>query len=379
MSKIRVALITDKFMHGGGLQQIYQIVTNLSGFSFGVFGEDGDATAKFQDLSEVQVFNDGYGIKTIRSFRPDIIHIHHLKPLLHLYKWPFMHNSAPVIFTLHGAHIHKYEFRSGFKNSVSFHLRFLLEKYLYNRVDHLIVVSQDDADFLREKYRIDNTHYIPNGLDVNRYSTQKNYSRDQLLQEFRIPSGKFIFLMAARFDFAKGHDILVKAVAGIKKNSQIQQGYFVLAGEGPEKERIRNLISELQVSQYFHFLPHSPVAKIMSLADALVLPSRWEAFPMIIPEAGFFRVPVIASRTYGIRRLIQHEQNGLLFENENISGLGQLIIQVLRKKFDLSLLTRNLKRDTEKRFRLDVSLEELEKTYRKIVQEAMMPRRADGT
>ncbi|MBN2366192.1 MAG: glycosyltransferase, partial [Calditrichaeota bacterium] len=185
-----------------------------------------------------------------------------------------------------------------------------------------------------------------------------------LRKEFQLPENSFIFLMPARFDFVKGHDILLKAISRLKEKPEIQQALFILAGEGPEKGKIRKLASELEVDHLIQFLPHiSPVKNLLVAGDALLIPSRWEAFPLIIPEAGFCKIPVIASHTYGIRRLIRHEENGLLFENENYRQLAAIISEILLGEHNLQQLAQKLYQESRQKFTLHKSMSELRKTY----------------
>jgi len=92
----KIALVTDQLSIGGGLEHIYQIARHLSDFSFGIFGRKGDAAGKFKDLANIQIFDEGYHLPYITKFKPEIIHIHHLKPLLSQYSLPLISPDKPV-------------------------------------------------------------------------------------------------------------------------------------------------------------------------------------------------------------------------------------------------------------------------------------------
>lgn len=68
--------------------------------------------------------------------------------------------DAKTIFTVHGVHLHKYEFVNGFKAMALKFLRLNLEKYLYKSVDKIITVS----DYLKEYYKLD-SDVVYNGID----------------------------------------------------------------------------------------------------------------------------------------------------------------------------------------------------------------------
>ena len=121
---MKIALVTDSFTTGGGLEHIYQICAGMPDVEFGVFGNRGNATEKFESLQNVNIFSNGYGKEQIKKFNPDIVHIHHLKPLIKLYNL-----DIKTIFTVHGIHLHKYEFIHGLKSKIFRFLRLNLEKF----------------------------------------------------------------------------------------------------------------------------------------------------------------------------------------------------------------------------------------------------------
>ena len=64
-----------------------------------------------------------------------------------------------------------------------------------------------------------------------------------------------------------------------------------------------------------------PIKKLKSL----VLPSRYEGFPLVLLEAGQYNKPVIASNVSGNPEIIDNKTNGLLFEHEDYNRLSYLM------------------------------------------------------
>jgi teichuronic acid biosynthesis glycosyltransferase TuaC len=58
--------------------------------------------------------------------------------------------------------------------------------------------------------------------------------------------------------------------------------------------------------------PHADVARYLSAADVLVLPSYGEGLPTVLVEAGSMGVPVIASAVGGIPELLGNDRGKLL-------------------------------------------------------------------
>jgi glycosyltransferase involved in cell wall biosynthesis len=68
---------------------------------------------------------------------------------------------------------------------------------------------------------------------------------------------------------------------------------------------------------------------LYNLADAFVLPSYSESFPMTVLEAMSCKLPVIATDVGGIPEMIDSNRNGLLFQPGNPKGLSASLHKVL--------------------------------------------------
>lgn len=338
---MKIALVTDSFTIGGGLEHIYQICLGMPDIDFGVFAKDGNAKDKFELLPNVKIFSSGYDEKYIKTFNPDIVHIHHLKPLLKLYKM-----DTKTIFTIHGVHLHKYEFMSGFKAKVLRFLRLNLEKYLYKSVDKIITVSDDDKMFLKEFYRIE-SEVIYNGIDY-RPIEQIVLLKEELRDKHNISKDKQIYLTVARFDFPKGYDILINAIKILKDKKKLDNKLFLFVGDGELTNEMKNLVDEFELNGNIIFLgKRTDVYELMKASDCFILPSRWEGFPITLIEAMACNLPIIASNTYGNRTVKSLEQNINLFDNLDSLDLSKKILEFKDVKYSVILSIKKMVLNTK--------------------------------
>jgi glycosyltransferase involved in cell wall biosynthesis len=288
---------------------------------FGVFGQPGDANGKFARLGNVELVlsNDKAAVD---RFAPSIVHYHHLKPLARV--------TAPAgrkLLTVHGVHLHRYEFQHGARPALERFARLTLERILYRRLNRIITVSAEDADYLRRYHGCDSTT-IYNGIDFTPIE-QVTASKAELRGRLGLPQDKSLYLMVARFDFPKGHDVLVRAIAAMKQRGTLGARLFVLAGDGALMEPTRALAASLGVSEYLMFLgTRTDVYELMASSDVFVLPSRWEGLPITLIEALVARLPAVASRTYGIATVARASRSNVrLFENENPEDLASALAE----------------------------------------------------
>ncbi|MCK4764369.1 MAG: glycosyltransferase family 4 protein [Candidatus Aminicenantes bacterium] len=362
---MRIHIVTDRFTVGGGIEHIYQLVKGIKGIDFAVFAEPGNAAGKFAELDNVEIFPGGYDPGYVLAGKPDLVHIHHLRPLFFFFKRTASAPGIPIIFTAHGLHIHKYEFSGRFSDKIKYTLRFFLEKMILKKPDKVIAVSKEDQRFLQEKYRLKNTTYLTNGIDFTGVRAIRQ-SKEELRKELNFPAGAFLFVTVARFDFQKGYDILLKAISLIKDRlaQADREVRFLFVGGGSEFDRMKEYSRELSVSQYISFLgERDDVYKIVKAADLFLLSSRWEGLPIVLLETGLLKTPVLATDTYGNREILAGG-NGILCRNEDPADLAEKIAQVLSGKFDLEQCARKLYLEVENNYNLPKMLAGLEELYR---------------
>jgi glycosyltransferase involved in cell wall biosynthesis len=155
------------------------------------------------------------------------------------------------------------------------------------------------------------------------------------ISEDRIPVGLSsdspIIGTLSRLRHEKGIDVLIQAFSQVHKIYPSAQ--LLLVGDGPQRREYETLVKQLKLEQqvvFFGAADWETAMQLMSLMVVVVVPSRFEGFGLTAAEAMAMGKPVVASDTFGLKELINHEQTGLLFENENDSELGEQILLFLK-------------------------------------------------
>ncbi|SDB58219.1 Glycosyltransferase involved in cell wall bisynthesis [Desulfonatronum thiosulfatophilum] len=127
----------------------------------------------------------------------------------------------------------------------------------------------------------------------------------------------------------KAQDVLFQALAAVKKRGV--QFDLQIVGAGPLLDQLKELARSLDIIDHIDFLgaqPQDVVIKVLREADVFVLSSRNEGLPVVCMEAMAMEVFLIATNISGIPELVQHGQNGLLVEPENVQELADAILWV---------------------------------------------------
>ena len=71
------------------------------------------------------------------------------------------------------------------------------------------------------------------------------------------------------------------------------------------------------------------IKDLLSLADALVLSSRWEGMPNVILEAFAMGKPVVATATGGVAELVEEGVNGFFANPADVYSLAAKMIDMM--------------------------------------------------
>jgi len=124
----------------------------------------------------------------------------------------------------------------------------------------------------------------------------------------------------------KGVDTLLRAFA-TARHADVR---LLIVGSGPEEGKLRSLCAELGVEEACHFEPATnDVAQWLSRIDIFVLPSRSEALSNALLEAMACGCCPVASRVGGNPELIEHGENGLLFQADDSAELARHLTELL--------------------------------------------------
>ena len=105
---------------------------------------------------------------------------------------------------------------------------------------------------------------------------------------------------------------------------------LLIAGNGPEKNNLENLIAELGLQNNVKLLGYvTNLQDYQHIADVCVSCSRREGLPLNIVEAMMSGTPVVATYNRGHRELIIDEQNGYLVSINDNSSITEKVLTLL--------------------------------------------------
>lgn len=134
----------------------------------------------------------------------------------------------------------------------------------------------------------------------------------------------FVFFWAGRLEKVKGVDILLKAADILRKKSS-SNFTIRLAGRGSLSEELKQMAVEYGLADCVYFLgrlSREEMQDEMRNSNCFVLPTRYEAFGVVLIEAMASGLPLIATRSGGPDTIVKKE-NGLLVDPDNPRQLAE--------------------------------------------------------
>lgn len=159
--------------------------------------------------------------------------------------------------------------------------------------------------------------------------------------------GRFAFL--GRLERQKGLDVLLLAL-GILKYRRMEF-HLAVGGEGSLRTELERIASELDLSDRVTFVGRvTDRSRFFEDRSVLVLPSRFEGFPLVLLEAASHGQCVVASDVSGIPEIVDDGATGLLVPKEDPIALADALERLLRDDGLRSRLAQGLARTVENEY-----------------------------
>lgn len=214
--------------------------------------------------------------------------------------------------------------------------------------------------FTKEKIKV-----IHNAIADSRFLYNK-HKVELLSREFDKENNKIVLSVANLYP-TKGFDDLIEVAK--KLNSRIRNILFLIAGEGPEREKLEQKIRDYKLFNVVKLLGRrDDVIELLHICDCFVLLSFEEPFGGVFIEALGCGKPVIAYRAGGNPEIIEDKKVGFLLEPHDIDGVVEKVYNILTNK-DLSLkLSENAKSYFKSKFSFDKMFYEIKSVYKELLE-----------
>lgn len=252
--------------------------------------------------------------RIIDSERFDLIHCHTpaVSFMTRVAARKARRQGTVVMYTCHGFHFHN---SSSKKNWL---LYYPAEKFLSRFCDYIVTINKED--FNRAKtFHCKNVRYIPSvGVDINRIKALK-INKAEKRKEIGVPDEKILVISAGELIERKNHEVIIRALGKL----QDPDIYYAIAGKGPLLDRLKQVASEVGISDRVLFLGfRTDVFELYHAADISAFPSKIEGLGLAGVEAMAAGIPLVSSNVHGILDYVIDGKTGYAVPPNDIDGFA---------------------------------------------------------
>lgn len=324
-----------------------------------------DEVFKNSDFSYIEVEKNGKGLffstfKQLAFSKTELLHSHGLTAglLVSPIAWIL---RVPHIVTLHDV------FLPGHFESFQGKIKYNLINIALKLPTVINPCGFDAADNLRSTFpKVPSKKIQPvrNGIDVEAFSVE---STRNIRSELGLTEDTLLLGFFGRFMRQKGFDLLVKAVKTWSETCPEKPLHIACFGWGAFIREEQENITKLRLNKYFTFMPHTDdMPAALRGVDAAVMPSRWEACPLLPMEAMSSGAVVLASDCIGMKEVCV-DSPALVFNSEKVGDLYQKMHVVASSRRELYESAQQFKVEARKRFDVENTARELAEIYQAVL------------
>lgn len=218
----------------------------------------------------------------------------------------------------------------GLKNKPLIWLLEKVEKFLYDKARKIIVLTKGiEERLLQRKIHREKISFIPNGVDLETFVEIKGRKVTRKRYDF---TDKFICMYAGAHGLANALDVIIQTAKILQNYPEI---FFVLLGDGPEKNRLMDLVRESNLS---NVLFKDPVSKkempdLLASSDVTIATlAKVDLFKGARPNKLFDYMaserPLICAIWGEASSIVKEAEAGICVEPENPQAMAEAILRL---------------------------------------------------
>lgn len=201
-------------------------------------------------------------------------------------------------------------------------LHSLIEPWIYRRVRMIVVPSKGlERELKREFPFVDGKiRVISNPVDAEGMVVPRAFDRRALRRELHLAESDIVFLFVALGHFErKGLPFLLSA---LQRLQHAPVKLLVVGGEADALATWQSRTAQMGLTQRVSFLGlQKDVRPYLWAADASVLPSSYEVFPLVAIQSLAAGLPLLATRVYGVEEYLRDGVNGIVIDAFSPEGV----------------------------------------------------------
>jgi len=197
---------------------------------------------------------------------------------------------------------------------------------------YILSMGIADSRIVSTPFVVDNAWWNQRASEVDRAAVRK---------EWEVPKDALVVLFCAKLQPWKRPADLLDAFA----KASVEGAYLVIAGDGPLRTDLEATAKHLGIAErtrFLGFVNQTGLPSIYCSADLFVLPSEYDACPVVVCEAMLCGCPVVLSdEVRGRFDLVNEGETGFIYPCGNVDILAKILANALGNRAKLAELSRS--------------------------------------
>ena len=306
-------------------------------------------------------------------------HLKKITPWIKKQKFDIIHSHTPFVAHFYAKKLSKIlkipfveTYHTSFEDYLHLYMPFLPEsfarflsrniaKFICNHCDGLISQSEQMKDIL-VNYKIKKPiEIIPTGLHQRSFTQKDRYIFRNLN---KIDENDNLLLFVGRVAHEKNIDFLLYAFEEILKYKE--NAKFLITGEGPALDHIKNLIKQLGLQKNViltgYLDPECELLNCYATANLFIFASKTETQGLVLIEAMAQGLPIVALAENGTKSILVNNP-GAIISKDNYEQFAQDCIRLLNDKKLLTTMSQKGKYEAQRKWTSIAQTEKLTSFY----------------
>ena len=251
-------------------------------------------------------------IRVIRELaateRADVIHAHGYKA--DIYSWFAVRGRVPLVSTCH----------TWYDTDFFVTLYGKADRFVLRNFQRVVSVSDEvTQQLLGAGVRAERIRMVRNGIDLRPFDAERVVSD---------PEAEIVVGLVGRLAWEKGVDVFLSAAARLV--NEFPRAKFVVAGEGPDAEKLARMLDELKIRGRAELLGRrEDMPAVYRSLDIMVSASRQEGLPIAILEGMASRLPLVATTVGEVPTVVRDGVTGFVVPPDDVDALAGAIGKLL--------------------------------------------------
>jgi glycosyltransferase involved in cell wall biosynthesis len=170
----------------------------------------------------------------------------------------------------------------------------------------------------------------------------------------------------------KGQDLLIHALADLR--NEFPQALLLLAGDGPDKSRLKQLATSLGITDAVIFVGFvKGMDPVYSALDVFLFPSRFEGLGTSLLSAMSYGLPSVAFSCCAFGEIIEDQKSGFLVETGDVTALRNAAATLLHDPAQAQQMGQAARTRIEDKFSAPKMVEAMIQVYQSLVPAPQNP------